>query len=974
MATQPNPFDQFDAHDSQPASVPIYGPAASTIRQGELNNQTTNTNINQAKAGPEIQKLTLDAAKTAQELKDTQDAKEKARSQATLAIREVLGKIHSVYKTEEGATLPAVGYGSETVGGFSGTAAHNLRQDLATINANTITTALQQMREASKTGGALGNVSEGEERMLANTLSNLTPTQSREQWVRNLGEVKDHYLTVLRKLDPAAADELDKQLSDIPSASATAKKDDKAPALPVVGQGGSGSASGGNGGGPSGGSPLNNPEMRGGLPVGTKIEWNGDAPEGPFDRGRFLKEHFGIDVDQEAKALAFLNGNLKNPNLTPDAIKGWYAQNGIPAPSDADVEKMAKDAQNGRQFSGIDTTQAEDMYRAKLQGNLNKEGFDPTAVGSYGDRVKQGMTLGLSDELQGVGSAIGSAIQGHDPANGYVEGRDTARLAQEQEKQKQGLTGNALEFAGGLVPAFLTGGEGSAGAMRSGAALGGIAGYGYGNGTGGSVAGGVTGMMLGGALGKAGGKLAERFGINKVAPSEGADVINAADRLNTNYGTNIQPIPADVSGDGIRNLTGAAGKLSLAASPISKAARNVTEQAQAARDAIAATVGNATVPEAAGEAAINGARTAMNETRSTVNALYDKAEQLGGTQRINLVKAREVLDKNIEELAQTPGGAQGLQHLKDLRAELDKSWPINGVRNMRTQLRDKFMADGLSRSDIERRVGQVLDAADEDITNNLVSVGKGGAADAYKAASQAHRERMDLIENVMGPIIGDNANAPRSGEQIMNTINSLSQQNNSRLARFLSAIPNEDASTIRATVISRLGKASNGTQNAEGDAFSLPQFLTHWNTIGDGAKKTLFGPQLRAALNDLAKVAEGTKAAQKFQNFSNTGAVLSAAETGTLLVSNPMMAVVNLAGQYGLGRALASPSFARWLAKVPSIKPSAMPAYVTKLSSIASENSAIAADVNGLQNALLNALGKSPVRAGATPSGQDIQN
>jgi hypothetical protein len=71
-----------------------------------------------------------------------------------------------------------------------GTPAYTLRQLLTTIQANVGFDRLQQMREASPTGGALGQVSDSENRLLQATAGSLDPKQSADQLARNLRRIK----------------------------------------------------------------------------------------------------------------------------------------------------------------------------------------------------------------------------------------------------------------------------------------------------------------------------------------------------------------------------------------------------------------------------------------------------------------------------------------------------------------------------------------------------------------------------------------------------------------------------------------------------------------------------------------------------------------------------------------------------------------------------------------------------------------
>jgi hypothetical protein len=73
---------------------------------------------------------------------------------------------------------------------FGGTAAVDIRADIATIDANSAVKALTDMRNASQTGAGLGSVSNFEERMLSSTVANLNPYQKTETLINKLIRVK----------------------------------------------------------------------------------------------------------------------------------------------------------------------------------------------------------------------------------------------------------------------------------------------------------------------------------------------------------------------------------------------------------------------------------------------------------------------------------------------------------------------------------------------------------------------------------------------------------------------------------------------------------------------------------------------------------------------------------------------------------------------------------------------------------------
>lgn len=627
------------------------------------------------------------------------------------------------------------------------------------------------------------------------------------------------------------------------------------------------------------------------------------------------------------------------------------------------------------------------------------------------DLAKQGITLGLSDEAGGIGAAIGQMLGGDfNVADNYAFGVDVERELLRRARERTGGYGTAAELIGGGGAVRTIGNMGlNAGralaasgqpvtragiqgqmvrdAARDGAMVGGVAGFGYGEGAEESLAGGAVGAGGGALLGNIMQRIANRRagrrggggsgGAGGNAPiTPGGEVIQSADRFNAATGANVQPLPADTGGTLTRRLSGGVAQSTFGARPIVEAAQSMNDEAQAGIRALANRQGN--VPQSrqsGGETAIRGAEKTMKREKMRVDALYAKARREAGGAEVDLPMARTVLQAHIDELSRTPGGAEGLSTLQALANDIgNRRFPIDGIKSMRSQLRDRFIKDGLRGSDLERRVNEVIDAADLDIEDGLVALGKRDAAQAYAEASRAAADRFTLIDDVLAPVLG--RKGEKSGEQAFAAIEQLSRGDAVTLGKFMRALPDEEAGSVRGILIDRLGRVSKGRQDASGEAFSLNDFLTRWNDEGlsKEAKAVLFDGETRAALDDLARVAQGTKEGQRFANFSNTGGanwvntIVNGAPVGVALLE-PFTALAaggaSVATQFGLGRLLASPKFARWLAKLPKQPNEARAiAHIRGLEKIAAADAAIAADLMGLQRQLLGAFGPSRVLAG----------
>lgn len=99
------------------------------------------------------------------------------------------------------------GWGGARLRGIEGTDSYNLAAEIETIKANLGFDRLQQMRDNSPTGGALGSIAVQELVALQSTVANLDPNQSAEQIKQNLERVKQHYEGWVSAVQQALVDE-----------------------------------------------------------------------------------------------------------------------------------------------------------------------------------------------------------------------------------------------------------------------------------------------------------------------------------------------------------------------------------------------------------------------------------------------------------------------------------------------------------------------------------------------------------------------------------------------------------------------------------------------------------------------------------------------------------------------------------------------------------------------------------------------
>lgn len=96
----------------------------------------------------------------------------------------------------------STGYGS-LLSAIPATQAKDLEATLNTIQADAAFSTLQEMRENSKTGGALGSVSERELQLLGSAVTSLDQAQSAPQLIKNLQDFKTQRVESLKRVADA---------------------------------------------------------------------------------------------------------------------------------------------------------------------------------------------------------------------------------------------------------------------------------------------------------------------------------------------------------------------------------------------------------------------------------------------------------------------------------------------------------------------------------------------------------------------------------------------------------------------------------------------------------------------------------------------------------------------------------------------------------------------------------------------------
>ena len=201
----------------------------------------------------------------------------------------------------------------------------------------------------------------------------------------------------------------------------------------------------------------------------------------------------------------------------------------------------------------------------------------------------------------------------------------------------------------------------------------------------------------------------------------------------------------------------------------------------------------------------------------------------------------------------------------------------------------------------------------------------------------------DYLERIATKVDTDKIfNAVAKGGEGTKTINAVKR-----------SLKPEEWDVVASNVIRRMGRANSGTQNAEGDVFSIDKFVTDWDKLGP-AKKALFSgsDNLNSYYDDLSKIARVAStvksAGKQAANYSGTAQMASRIAAGAGLAGgvatlDPVVLSVvgsSIAMNNAGARLMTNPKFVKWLAQSSRIPAENAAAAIGSLVSVANQSSA----------------------------------
>lgn len=480
------------------------------------------------------------------------------------------------------------------------------------------------------------------------------------------------------------------------------------------------------------------------------------------------------------------------------------------------------------------------------------------------------------------------------------------------------------------------------------------------------------------------------------ATTQGQRTYQAAKRLNMQD----QLLPADVGGTGTRMATSASA-MTLGGIPIAEQATKGINALARARNATAEAAGSVRDVTGAGQAAQTGAKNFIANTEKRATQLYDAIPIAGETPatlsntKDALAQLNQGLQSNPElsqiisdprmkayeaaiagRTEQVPTGvldASGNPITKAVQKGGQLSW--QDLKAFRTYVGEKAGAPALQSDTPQKALKSLYGALSEDMGATAAQQGPA-AQRAFNRANTFWRGRQDRIDNVISTVLGNDLNKnPNAAFEGVQRMSQTIGGDPIKLGRLMRSLSPDEANTVRATVIHRMGQARPGAQDVAGEVFSPSEFVTQWNKMDGRSKAVLFNnPQVRSAINDIAEVAGGMKAGTKYANTSKTALGVNGSALLLAALAHPILTAGAAGAEFGIGSILSSPKLARILADVgKSNTQGALRANIARLSAIAANDAGLRPQALALQGALNDNLSAISTSA-ASPAGADTNS
>jgi hypothetical protein len=412
------------------------------------------------------------------------------------------------------------------------------------------------------------------------------------------------------------------------------------------------------------------------------------------------------------------------------------------------------------------------------------------------------------------------------------------------------------------------------------------------------------------------------FAVPMAARSEPSAGIAAATTANE-LGA---PLPVGLASDSkvMQSTTKAAQQLPLVGPKIGEqTAKTVEAAGGAVGDITNQMTGGVTDRAASGAMMRPAIKDVIENNNNRIGESFDSLRKmLDQSEPVAELPTTEKVLKGILKEREAAGHTNPSSGLENVQKLVDNGATFDALQRARSELGSQLKFGvanpGYNAGDLKRLMTSTKSDMEHVVRQSAVEDVK--PEEAVQALRDAHTTAGPLMEfnKTLEKLTGI-----QKDESLIGSLTQAAQNKTGNvkiLAQLRNSMPKQDFQQIGGVALAELG------HNASTGKFSLNQFATKWEGMGDRAKSILFSPEHKQSLDNIAQLGRHLKDADKFANTSNTAGASAwgkliaggAGAVAALTYGDPTKLVAGLAGLGGglfLAKQLAKPATASSIEK-----------------------------------------------------------
>ena len=357
----------------------------------------------------------------------------------------------------------------------------------------------------------------------------------------------------------------------------------------------------------------------------------------------------------------------------------------------------------------------------------------------------------------------------------------------------------------------------------------------------------------------------------------------AAQRLQAFQRLGVTPRPGAITGSAVtQSAETAVGQLPGGTGIMQQAFDKTLGELTAASKRISGKFGPVLENEGLGKAIRVGSEKAAERLMTSADKLYKVAyKNFDRNTPVDITAISDALEAVIRPLSGSPRllkrfAGEHEKLLDDFVKDAEQGVvTFDAIRKIRTTIGKQLNKPDLVGDEQRAAYASLYGALTETLDSTIAAKAGPAAQKAWGRANKwyakARANRIDFLNEIA---------KKKTDEQITRFVLAGKNEGGTILSKLRKSLLPEEFDAVSGTVLHQLGRANPSAQSLGDDMFeaatdfSPNTFMTNWARLSPGAKRALFEgtryAKLKPHLDDLGRVSEALKDADKFRNYSNT--------------------------------------------------------------------------------------------------------